>query len=65
MALRTTCQTVGRERAAFPLERGRCRNDKLFDWYLIGVIVAAREIVAGGTGPLDRRGGNPRRSSCA
>ena len=47
MALRTTCQTVGCERAAFPLERGRCRDDEVIDRNRIRVVIAPGEIVVG------------------
>src|SRR5262249_6100331 len=55
VAERSALEAIGRKRRTFALEhRGRGRNETI-DWNVVGIVVAAGEIVFGKPCPLGRR----------
>jgi membrane protein DedA with SNARE-associated domain len=54
VALRTAGETIGRKRAALAPQHGACRVDQPVDRHLVGIIVAAGEIVLRRSGPAHR-----------
>jgi hypothetical protein len=55
--LRAACQPVGRERPPFACQHRGCGGNQRVDWHVLGVVVAADEIVFGEAVVLDGRRG--------
>src|SRR5262249_42875177 len=54
VAERAALEAVGRKRRALALEHAGCRGNEPVDWNLIGIVVAADEVVFGAPRPLGR-----------
>ena len=64
IALRTAGQAVGGERLALAPEHGARGRDQVLDRNLVGIVVAADEIVFGQSGPLRGRSRQSGRKQC-